>query len=179
MHFGVEKLSTAAPIHNARMRELLDRCTEAGIQLRITNVYRSNEEQFDLYMKGRSYDKASGSFIVTNTNLIVTKALPGTSAHNVVDSTYLTPASLASDIIPTDSKGNPIWDTPDSVWLKIYDICNKKIGLDAYGDPWGRLYSADKGHVEEPMWNIILGSLNLKVPEFNIMKRMNELSKNI
>lgn len=178
-HLGLDKLSLSAPIHRARMNELLLRCTEAGIRILITFTYRSVEEQFKLYMTGRQYDPSTNTIITVNPSIVVTNALPGRTSHNVVTKDIQFPASMASDIIPVDDKGSPIWDTPNIVWLKIYDICNKKAGLDAYGDPWGRLMGSDKGHVEEPMWPVIMDSLGLMAPSFDISTKLIQLSQQV
>jgi hypothetical protein len=44
--------------------------------------FRSFEEQIVLYSKGREFDVHTGKWIVTNPRLVVTKAVPGSSAHN-------------------------------------------------------------------------------------------------
>jgi peptidoglycan L-alanyl-D-glutamate endopeptidase CwlK len=44
--------------------------------------FRSFEEQMVLYAKGREFISPTGQWIVTNPRLVVTKAIPGLSAHN-------------------------------------------------------------------------------------------------
>lgn len=44
--------------------------------------FRSFEEQMVLYSKGREFISPIGQWVVTNPRLVVTKAAPGSSAHN-------------------------------------------------------------------------------------------------
>lgn len=165
-HLKTDRLSQACEVHRVRMMEFFLRASQAGIQLMLVRCYSSLQEQLEIYKIGRNYNVDTN--VWTETGPVRTNALPGQTAHNVVDSVMNTPASCASDIIPVDSKGNPMWSTSMTVWNKLYEICNKKCGLDAYGDPWGRYMGNDLGHLEEPMWQLILPAMNLKKPSVNL-----------
>ena len=160
MHIYTDRLSGACPVHRARMIKLLDELEKAKIPVMIVRCWSSLEDQLEKYRVGRTYDLQTKSWkVIGNT---ITNAFPGSSAHNIVDSSYNTPASCASDIIPVDKSNRPIWDYPLDLWKKnIYPLVGK-CGLDAYGDPWGRYLGFDLGHIEEPAWDITLSSMSLK-----------------
>lgn len=158
-HQHTERLRQAHPLHQARMDELLRR---APLPLLIVRVYARPEEQLEKWKVGRTFVPALGQWEVTGT--IVTRAAPGTSAHETVTAAGL-PAAVATDIVPLTDKGAPWWNAPDSVWQSLYSIAAKHCGLDAYGDPHGRYLGWDKGHMEEPGFQIVLPALGIQMPD--------------
>lgn len=112
---------------------LLDRCTALGLDLLVTQTWRSTEEQAELWAQGR-----------TAPGRIVTYARPGTSNHEHVENGQ--PASLAFDVAfveGRDSNGKPlevVWDGPWDVVGAIGEWCGLKWG--------GRWMKPDRPHFE-------------------------------
>lgn len=158
-HLRTERLKEAHPLHQARMDEFLRR---APVRLLIVRVYAKPEEQFALWKRGRDYDSITKTWKPVGP--VVTRAMPGQSPHEVVTASGL-PASVATDVIPVDNFGTPLWDTPDAIWQALYQVAGRFCGLDALGDPWGRFLAWDKGHFEEPSFRIILPALGCRMPD--------------
>lgn len=104
--------------------KFLELADKIGINVIITCTWRSNQEQADLYAKGRT---APGG--------IVTNALPGESKHNLVDEQGF-PAAKAFDVVPLVA-GKPVWNSKDPVWHVLGGI-GKGLGLKWAGD-WKRM----------------------------------------
>jgi peptidoglycan LD-endopeptidase CwlK len=102
-------------------RMLLNEAYKQGIQLRITEGARSFERQAELYAQGR-----------TTPGDIVTKAMPGESAHNY---------GLAFDVYEVRN-GSVVLSGDNPNWPKIGAI-GKSLGL-RWGGDWGW----DKPHFE-------------------------------
>ena len=170
MHKGTDKLSGACEVHRIKMMNFLDSLTQAKVPVLIVRCWSSMEDQMKIYEKGREFDKVSNTWKVVGP--VVTKALPGHSAHNVINIDYNTPASCGTDIIPIDSKGSPLWNYPLEKWKGIIYPLAGRCGLDAYGDPWGRYLGYDLGHFEEPAWDTILSAMNLKKPITDVSKEV-------
>ncbi|WP_082411887.1 M15 family metallopeptidase [Thalassobacillus devorans] len=103
--------------------ELIDRAADKGIDVVITEGFRTIEEQEEIYERGRSEDGD-----------IVTYAEGGESYHNY---------GLAIDFALRKENGDIIWDTEydgndngDSDWMEVVDIA-KELGFDWGGD-WRR-----------------------------------------
>jgi peptidoglycan L-alanyl-D-glutamate endopeptidase CwlK len=98
-----------------------------GLDWVVTSGRRTMAEQQRLYDQGR---KSSGP--------IVTKAPPGSSAHNF---------GLAADLCPMKD-GKPWWNAPDEVWKQMADVAIQ-LGLTA-----GYYFKSihDAPHVESPSW---------------------------
>jgi len=122
------------PWVKAKAEALLQRAAAQDIRLLVTQTRRTPAEQDTLYAQGRT---APGK--------IVTNAKGGETPHNF---------GLAFDAIPVDERGNPIWDTPPTVWRILYRIA-EEVGLDALGDRWGEYVSWDPGHFQEPGWRVV------------------------
>jgi len=167
MVFHLERLERAHPLHRARVNEFLLQAGRAGVSLLIVRVYATPAEQLDKWRQGRVFNKATGFWEIMDLKLVVTRASPGTSAHEIVGVDSV-PAALATDIIPVDGAGKPQWNTPDEVWKKLYKIA-ERVGLDAYGDPFGRYLGWDRGHFEEPAYHVILDALGLRMPDVSTL----------
>jgi len=165
--FHLERLERAHPLHRARMAEFLRLAGRAGFSLLIVRVYATPAEQLEKWRQGRVCNKASGFWEISDVKLIVTKAKPGSSAHEVV-SLEGVPAAMATDVIPVDGAGKPQWQTPDEIWKLLYTYA-AKAGLDALGDPWGRYLGWDKGHLECPAWSLILEVLGVRMPDVSTL----------
>lgn len=161
------KLEQLHPLLRQPMVEFRTKANAAGHPLLIVWTYRDAAEQLRIWQSGRSYNREAGEWEVTNKAQVKTNAKPGQSAHNVVllDGT---PAALGVDVIPVDGKGRPLWDTPDAVWAKLYEIAGD-CGLDPYGDQWGAFLKSDKGHFEEPGWKLKLAALGCRMPNLEPM----------
>lgn len=127
------KLDTLEPDFKAIMEQIL---TETSQSTGLTWVCycgrRTMAEQAALYEQGR-----------TKPGKKVTKAPPGSSAHNY---------GLGSDCGPLmrDSQHNIWWKAPDSAWEEFGRICEK------HGMVWGGHFKSltDKPHCEHPRWQI-------------------------
>lgn len=98
-----------------------------GLEWIVTSCRRTMAEQQRLYDQGR---KTPGQ--------IVTKAPPGSSAHNY---------GLAADLAPM--KDDKIWwKAPDAIWKQMADIA-VSLGLEA-----GYYFKSfhDAPHVQDPSW---------------------------
>jgi hypothetical protein len=167
MVFHLERLERAHPLHRARMNEFLLQAGRAGFSLLIVRCYATPAEQLDKWRQGRIFNKASGYWEIMEMSQVVTRAKPGTSAHEIIGPDHV-PAAMATDVIPVDGAGKPLWTTPDEVWKKLYKIA-EHVGLDAAGDPFGRYLGWDKGHFEEPAYHVILDPLGLRMPDVSTL----------
>lgn len=83
----------------ALLVQLLDQFAARGQVVRVTQGYRSYEQQATLYAQGRS-----------TPGPIVTRAPPGHSWHEF---------KLAADVAPFDLHGKPDWNLAHPVWQEI------------------------------------------------------------
>ncbi len=143
--------------------ELLAKC-ESQLHRTLMVVYgwRSIQEQMLIYQKGRELNRETGLWEIVNAGQVVTKALPGTSAHNVITAKG-DRASMALDVIPLLGDGSADWNVDDDFFDRLYELC-WKVGLDPYGDAVGAYLKSDKGHLEEPCWRLKLSGLGLVLP---------------
>jgi peptidoglycan L-alanyl-D-glutamate endopeptidase CwlK len=109
----------------------------AGLSVLVTCTWRSREEQAELYAQGR-----------TKSGRIVTRAMPGQSAHNFTVGGK--PAALAFDVVPLrhgkcvwGTRGDGIDDDPTDddvddleLWHRVAGIA-KECGLEWAGE-WSR-----------------------------------------
>jgi peptidoglycan LD-endopeptidase CwlK len=112
-------------------RTLLTDCAAVGVDVLIYCTYRSNEEQNELYARGR-----------TKPGSVVTRVRGGQSRHNHTENGV--PASLAFDCVPM-VHGRPDWDAHEA-----YDniaAVGRKLGL-TWGGDWKSFQ--DKPHFEIP-----------------------------
>lgn len=142
---------------------LIQRCEQRlGRKLMVVCGWRSMQEQLLNYQKGRTFNRESGVWEVTDKALVVTKALPGTSAHNVITKQGGR-AAMAMDVIPLLDNGDPDWDVDERFWESLYEL-SWKVGLDPLGDAIGSYLAGDSGHLEEPAWKLKLDGLGLLLP---------------
>lgn len=163
MNQRLERLDSLAPFLREPARELLARC-EQKLKRRLLVVWgwRSLPEQQRIYQEGRTFDRESGVWIVTDPAAVKTKSRPGGSAHNVITQNG-SPAACGLDVIPFDAQGRPDWDVELRFWDDLYEIA-WKVGLDPLGDPTGAYLKGDLGHFEEPAWKLKLDGLGLLLP---------------
>nr|WP_245628158.1 M15 family metallopeptidase [Shouchella shacheensis] len=108
------------PVVAEKSEQLIERAAEIGIEVVITDGYRSEDEQDKLYEKGRSEE-----------GNVVTNARGGESYHNY---------GLAIDYAIRNDEGNVIWDTSydgnnngESDWFEVAEIA-KELGFEWGGD---------------------------------------------
>lgn len=108
------------PVVKENKQKLIDRAKEKGINVVITEGFRSIEKQNALYEQGRSTE-----------GKIVTNAEGGTSYHNY---------GLAIDFALKNKQGNIIWNTEydgnnngTSDWMEVVTIA-KNLGFEWGGD---------------------------------------------
>ena len=153
----LSRLKQLAPAIQTAATELILRCErDLKYKLLVVRTWSSHAEQMELYKKGRML-APDGRWIVENEKLIVTKSLPGQSAHNVVTAGTSFPAAMAVDLIPLNTDGTALWGIGDDFWDKLYKL-SWRCGLDPLGDEVGAFLPFDKGHFEEPAWKLKLES---------------------
>lgn len=163
MNQRLERVNGCHPIIRQPVLRLVELC-EQKLKRKLLLVYgfRSVQEQLLIYQKGRTFDRENAVWVVTDWQAVVTNALPGLSAHNVV-TVAGTPAAMGVDLIPFDAQGQPDWKVNENFWDALYELA-WKVGLDPLGDPTGSYLEADKGHFEEPAWTLKLDGLGCYQP---------------
>lgn len=113
-----ERLRDVHPELARRVRCLAQKCEDNGLHIRVVQGLRTWTEQAALYDQGRN-----------RPGDIVTKAMPGHSAHNF---------GYAVDIVPDKNGGlgqfDPDWDKLDVRWKQLL-LLAKSCGL-AQGAAW-------------------------------------------
>jgi peptidoglycan LD-endopeptidase CwlK len=108
-----------------RVRMVIDKMAQGGVQLEVVQGLRTIAEQDALFAQGR-----------TKPGKVVTNARGGKSNHNY---------GLAVDLVPF-SNGKPNWDAPNSIWMAIGAEA-EKLGLE-WGGQWKKFI--DRPHVQLP-----------------------------
>lgn len=123
----------------------LQAAKRAGIDLVITQGYRSKSQQSALYEQGR-----------TTPGAVVTNAKPGYSKHNY---------GVALDVAPLNKSGNPYWPNDTELWDRIGQI-GESVGL-----KWsGHAKFKDLPHFEYPgvsMKDLLTGVYKNKYTQAN------------
>lgn len=114
------KIEDMHPALQPLVRQFLQECDKAGLDVLITCTYRSGAEQDQLYAQGR-----------TKPGPIVTRARAGQSKHN--HTLNGKPASLAFDVVPMID-GKPMWSSKHPAWQAIGKI-GQSVGFKWYGAP--------------------------------------------
>jgi peptidoglycan LD-endopeptidase CwlK len=136
--------------------ELIKRAYKEGINIRITDGYRSMEEQAEIYGQGRSGYYYKGKNYSAPNEQKVSNAEPGESNHNF---------GLAVDYVLFNAEGTrAIW-TVNSDWRRVAAIA-KELGF-AWGGDWTSF--KDYPHIE------MMGGLRLA--DLRAGKRPNLVSK--
>ncbi len=142
---------------------LIERCSaKLNRKLLVVQGWRSVQEQMLIYQKGRTLNRETGDWDVSDPSAIVTKAKPGLSAHNVITKQGER-ASMALDVIPLTNDNKADWEVDDDFWDALYELA-WKVGLDPLGDSIGSYLAGDKGHFEEPAFRLKLEGLGLIQP---------------
>lgn len=163
MNQHLDRLDGLAQFMRAPVLTLLDlSLTKLKRPLMVVSGWRSVQEQLQKWQQGRTLNPLSGLWTVTDASLIITKAAPGTSAHNVI-SRAGEPASLAVGLIPLHEDGSADWTPGEEYWDDLYEL-SWKVGLDPLGDLTGAYLKADAGHFEEPAWKLKIEGLGLIRP---------------
>ncbi len=100
------------PIVKQKCEQFISECKVNGIELIVTSVYRSVDEQNEIYAQGR-----------TKPGNIVTNAKGGQSYHN---------HRVAFDVVPL-VQGKAVWNN-NALWSKIGGI-GQRVGLE-WGGSW-------------------------------------------
>lgn len=135
------RLEDLHPQLQLRAREFVNRCDARGVPVLIICTYRPDEEQAELYARGR-----------TKPGRIATWAKPGESLHNVTLGRARIPAARAFDFVPLrlgklvwGTAGNGIDDDPtddDRDDLELWERCGV-IG-EGLGLEWAGRWSPNK-----------------------------------
>lgn len=163
MNQRLDRCDDLAPLLRTPALALIERCQDQLHRtLLVVSVWRSVQEQWLKYQKGRTRNPDTGVWTVTDEAAVVTRAVPGTSAHNVITRSG-NRASMALDVIPLFEDGTADWEVGDEFWDRLYAIA-WQVGLDPLGDVTGAYLRDDKGHFQEPAWRLKLDGLDLLLP---------------
>lgn len=120
---NTERIKGLHPLVAIRAHAMIDLCRIVGIQVLVTNGYRTNDDQDNLYTWGR-----------TQYGSIITYARGGLSYHNY---------GLAFDVVSLDKQNKPQWDDTLEVWATMGRI-GQSVGL-RWGGTWKK---SDLSHFE-------------------------------
>lgn len=164
MNQHLERLNGLAGFLQPVVLELLTRCArDLKRPLMVVRGWSSYAEQLGKYSQGRTLDRESGVWVVSDAAQVVTHAAPGLSAHNVVTQGTREKAAVGVDLIPLLPSGEPDWQVSMAFWEALYPLA-WKCGLDPLGDQIGAYLQGDLGHFEEPGWKLKLQRLGLMQP---------------
>lgn len=164
MNQHTERLNGLAGFLQPVVLELITRCArDLKRPLMVVRGWASYTEQLAKYQQGRTLDRESNEWVETEPGLIVTRAKPGLSVHNVVKQVTMEKAALGVDLIPLLPSGEPDWQVSLVFWDQLYPMA-WKVGLDPLGDTIGAYLKGDLGHFEEPGWKLKLHGLGLMQP---------------
>lgn len=159
----LDRIDGLHPMLHKPALALIEQCqTKLHRSLMVVFGWRSVQEQLLVYQKGRELNRETERWEIVDKTQVVTNALPGTSAHNVI-TIKGDRASMAMDVIPLFPDGTIDWTPDDDFWDALYEL-SWKIGMDPYGDPIGAYLASDKGHFEEPCWKLKIESLGCMLP---------------
>lgn len=159
-----ERLNGLAGFLQPVVLELMTRCArDLKRPLMVVRGWSSYAEQLQKYQQGRTLDRETNEWVETEPALIVTRAKPGLSAHNVVMQDTMAKAAVGVDLIPLLPNGEPDWNVSLVFWDQLYPIA-WKVGLDPLGDQTGAYLKGDLGHFDEPGWKLKLQRLGLMQP---------------
>lgn len=168
MNQHLERLDGLATFLRAPALELVNLCLKhLKRKLLIVHTWRSMKSQMLIYEEGRTFDRASGVWVVTDPRAVRTNAKPGLSAHNVITRDGKE-AAMGFDCIPFDQFGAPEWAVCEAFWDDLYSLA-WQVGLDPLGDPIGSYLAGDKGHFQEPGWELKLDGLGLIMPHQEVV----------
>ena len=163
MNQHLDRLDSCAALIRQPVRELIRLCdVKLHRTLMIVSGWRSVQEQWLNYQKGRMFNRDSGSWEVEDLSIVVTNSIPGRSAHNVI-SRAGEPASMAVDLVPLKNDGTADWEPGEQFFDDLYRL-SWQCGLDPLGDPVGAFLKYDKGHFEEPGWKLKIDLLGYIQP---------------
>ena len=167
MNQRMDRLNGLHPILRDPALCLVERCEQKlKRRLFIVHGWRSLPEQMAIYAKGRSYNRETMDWEIADASAIVTRARPGTSAHNVITQAGQ-PASMALDVIPFAADGTLDWQVELGFWDDLYELA-WEVGLDPEGDQIGSYLPGDRGHFGEPGWKLKLDGLGLLLPSVDL-----------
>lgn len=167
MNQRLDRLNGLHPMLRDPALMLVERCQlKLKRALFIVHGWRSMAEQMAIYAKGRTYNRETQEWEMADAALIVTKARPGTSAHNVITQAGQ-PASMALDVVPFADDGSLDWQVDLGFWDDLYEIA-WKVGLDPEGDQIGSYLAGDRGHFGEPGWKLKIEGLGLLLPAIDL-----------
>lgn len=119
---------------------------QAAGGVRVTHTRRTLDEQLHLWAKGRAF--RDGEWVVVNRKEVVTKAPPGSSAHNY---------GAAFDICFNSANPYPDPETPEgrNLW-QIVGTIGERLGLN-WGGPRGDndRFTFDRPHFERRDWRTL------------------------
>jgi hypothetical protein len=163
MNQHLDRLEGVAPFLRPSVMGLINNCDQKlKRKLMIVSGWRSVQEQMLNYQKGRTLNRETGEWDVTDLALVVTRSKPGSTPHNVIARNGER-ASVAVDLIPLLDNGEADWNVGEDFWDHLYELA-WKVGLDPLGDPVGGYLKMDKGHFEEPAFRLKLDGLGLLLP---------------
>lgn len=164
MNQHLERLNGLAGFLQPVFLELITRCErDLKRKLMVVRGWSSYTEQLQKYQQGRTLDRDTQEWVETEPALIVTRAKPGLSVHNVVVQGTMAKAAVGADLIPLLPNGEPDWLVSMAFWDALYPLA-WKVGLDPLGDQIGAYLKGDLGHFQEPGYALKLNGLGLMLP---------------
>lgn len=165
MNQRLDRLDGLAAFMRLPALRLVELCeSKLSRKLLVVSCWRSVHEQLANYQKGRAFVRETGEWEIVDEKLVVTKAKPGLTPHNVIVIADKKPASVALDVIPLLANGQPEWNVDVRFWDDLYELA-WKVGLDPLGDKPGAFLQGDLGHFEEPAWKLKIADLGLTLPD--------------
>jgi hypothetical protein len=163
MNQHLDRLDGLALFLHAPALKLVELCdAKLKRKLMIVSGWRSVQEQMLNYQKGRTMNRETGEWEVSDVNLIVTKAKPGFTPHNAITRDGQR-AALAFDCVPLKPNGDADWLVDMGFWDNLYEL-SWKVGLDPLGDPLGEYLKGDLGHFQEPGWKYKSDGMGIILP---------------
>lgn len=163
MNQHLDRLDGLATFLQQPALQLVERCDiKLKRKLMIVSGWRSVQEQMLNYQKGRTMNRETGEWEITDTALIVTRAKPGMTPHNAITRDGQR-AALAFDCVPLKPNGEADWLVDMGFWDALYEIA-WKVGLDPLGDLIGEYLKGDLGHFQEPGYKYKMDGLGIILP---------------
>lgn len=167
MNQHLDRLDGLAPFLRQPALKLIELCDlKLQRKLMIVSGWRSVQDQMLLYQQGRAINRETGEWDIVEPSKVVTRAKPGTTAHNIITRAGGR-ASLAMDVIPLLPDGSAEWNVGIEFWDKLYELA-WKCGLDPLGDQIGEFLQNDRGHFQEPGYRWKMDGLGLIFPSNTI-----------
>lgn len=132
-------------------QRLLDETDPGKYEVRVHSTWRSPEVQLARYMEGRARTR-DGTIFVYDQKQVVTNAVPAASAHCIVASDGVTPASMALDLWILDREQGALLPNRHLAW-SVIPFAAYRSPVDLVSGAFFRsIPGGDWPHLEHPLW---------------------------